>query len=247
MKKYKNFFLSKKNGITIISVNKFTPINLINNKNNIHQGMNIFWEERMSKILERDDFPFLIMSFQRNNREWEWFCERDSLKLGICNKNPFSKFVTELKKLIFIFKLKNKNKIISFHLNLSIYSFKLFTHANTIIIDLSKKRIYIYDPLGTINNLVPGFSYFFLETWRKISRKLNLEFSGYFTPNLNFQIYDYLLCGYWTSWMEILIVLNANISIDKFKKFIQKRYSYNLINPQYDIQVIGAFLKELAS
>ena len=240
-----DFYIKSYNNIKTIASNKLIfsleNINILKKKN--HKSMTIFWKKHMKNITNDNDFPFLMMNFYKKQNEWLWYCPIQSECLLFCQKNPLDFFILDLKSIISLIKLNKKIKIVPIHLNLTFLDIKEINHANTIILDLENKSIYIFEPKGTTDNLVYGTMSNFIYYWKLICSKINWTFNGYFSPNINYQLYDNNLCFLWTSWIEILIILNKFTNLLIIKNYLNNKYNKNILN---EIKIIGNYLYNLS-
>jgi hypothetical protein len=175
--------------------------------------------------------PSLFVSFRLSGNQWEWFCEADTLRLGLCHLNPVPLLSVLLTDSISTGKKIFKGScLIPIHLNLTLDTGELNqqTHAMTVIVNTKCQTIWLFDPMGN-----PSFSTFpagngldatVTQLLKRVSNHINYTFKGYLTPNCNFQTDNPIFCYLWTTWVELLAVLNPWLTPKSLAKYLQHRY-----------------------
>lgn len=232
-----NHKIKKKNGffqMTIKHTNIFT-----NTKSYINNCLDdIFYSIYHTKPL-----PCFFLSYKFTYNGWELFCEPDFMALSLCEANPYKKIILEIKILKQLL-LSNNFQILPIHLSLTIYhNSQQLVHANTLVLD-GKGNLVIFEPKSTINNLVPGFKNFFFKSINQIAKKTNLNLRGYINPYANFQGINNDLCYLWTSWFEIICLLNHKRTITELTKFIKNIFLQIGENNHMFINSISNYIKE---
>ena len=225
------------------------PISNINNNSIINHISNVrlLAEEKfyeifllLSKYCQTNQCPlsctthlYLDLEYQADN--WNFVCEKQTELVGLCSY-PIRQFLTQ--KLARAIKDCNKlfteRRCLAIHVNLSLkVGQSEIVHANTLIIDKIQRKIWLFDPQGKLNMInIPKISQLHRRLHQMlllISNKNNYKYLGYFTPYLNCQQDDHDLCFLWTSWVELLVLINFNLKPLKLQSHLisQLQASYN--------------------
>lgn len=209
----------------LIKTNQFKKI-YINEINKICKKIN----DKYKIIPSLPEVSSLFFSFLQNlNGQWELFCENDFYQVGLCDRYPINQLILELETIITLVKLDgSKANILPIHINLRIHSNSIIhTHANVLLLDFKNKNLYLFEPKGNFNNFLnylPTFSSSYKNIFTKIANKLQWKFNGYFLNDCNFQGLDNDTCYLWTSWFEIICLLNYMNDTKNIKKYFRNQY-----------------------
>lgn len=196
-----------------------------------------------SDIFFINPFPCIFLSFRKTYGIWNLFCEPSFEKLDLCQSNPYKNIILEINIIKQLLITKNI-KTFPIHLSLTIYeNSNQLVHANTLII--SDNKLYLFEPKGSITRIVSDIKSSLFKSLQIIARKCNLKFIGYLSENLNFQGNNNTICYLWTSWFEILIMLNSKKKPEQIKNYMRKIYlSIEKVNIPSNI---SGYLMELAN
>ena len=147
-------------------------------------------------------------------------------------KKPIIKFLGEQLhtslnqgKLLF-----NNSCCIALHIGWTFYyNNNKITHANTLLINPKCNESWLFEPQGTILNFdIPIENVLKKRIYNilfNINKNNNINYKGYLTPKCNFQKDNYNLCYMWTTWLELLVVLNPYLTPNNIAKYLNYRYT----------------------
>jgi hypothetical protein len=229
------------------------PISNSNNNISIHHLSNVrlLAEEKfyeifllLSKYCKTNQCPLsctthLYLDLEYHHNNWSFVCEKQTELVGLCSY-PIPHFLTQkLSKAI-----KDCNKLfrerhcLAIHVNLSLKVGLVETvHANTLIIDKLKRKCWLFDPQGKLNMTnIPNISQLHRTIHSMmllIGNKNNYRYLGYFTPTLNCQRDDHELCFLWTSWVELLVLINFNLKPSNLQSHLVSQLQSNYNNKDF--------------
>lgn len=179
-----------------------------------------------------DYIPSIFTAFRVRGSQWEWFCEADTLRLGLCELDP-----VPLLSMLLLDSIRTGTKlfrgscVIPVHLNLTLDTGDLqqHTHAMTLVVNTKFHTIWMFDPQGTLTqgSFLYGHTLDRAVTslLDRVSTKINYRFKGYLTPGCNFQTDNPIFCYLWTTWVELLTILNPWMTPQGIAGYLQSRYS----------------------
>ena len=173
----------------------------------------------------------LYINFIYNNKDWILNCDSDEISVGLC-KYPVVNFLKSqlLVAILEADKLFPNSCCLPIHISWSFkYQGNIFHHATTLVVNNKCKTTILFDPLGTIVNL-PLIDIYKLKN--NILKIINIvcesndyKFKGYITPDINFQDDNPDMCFVWTSWLELLVVINPWLTTSELKNYLRYIYS----------------------
>lgn len=172
----------------------------------------------------------IYLTFRYNRGQWNLVCENDELAVGLCG-NPIKHYAaTQLDGAIRESKLLHQNACcLAIHLALTfIDGFNKDTHANTLLVNPKCMTISHFEPQGSLNtfkiNNVLNLTNSLTNSLRAICKGIGYNYIGYLTPNCNFQDDNPEFCYLWTTWVELLAVLNPWVIPLNIGKYLRLRY-----------------------
>ena len=196
----------------------------------------------------------LYLTFRCNNGHWELVCERDELKVGLCG-NPIIHYATsQLDSAIREANRLHENSCcLAIHLTLTfIDDFSSSSHANTLLINKNCRTISHFEPQGKLTNFslpyISDLQKCLTRTLNNIANKLSYEYKGYLTPYCNFQDDNPEFCYIWTTWVELLAVLNPWLVPSIIGKYLETRYRRlsNRSSRGYLAVMFAKYLREIS-
>lgn len=198
--------------------------------------------------------PSLFMSFRLTGSGWEWFCESETMRLGLCQLDPVPLLSVLLNDSIEVgTNLFQGSCVIPVHLNLTLDTddLRTNTHAMTVIVNTRCLTLWLFDPQGNLgaSSFPSGLK---LQhqldlILSRVCRKLNYKYQGYLTPHCNFQTDNPVFCFIWTSWVELLTILNPWMTPKSMASYLQRRYrNMQRDNSKRDTaNTFGHYLREI--
>jgi hypothetical protein len=248
--------LSIHNVLDIKKQNTFKSVNMPNNLQMVRNNSEKIIYKKIKNIYglhykKIDIIKTIYLVFKYIQNKWILVCNYEERRVGLCN-NPIQDFIGLTIKEIIDMPMYKVFNCIPIHINLEfIYSDILrLNHANTLLIFKSTGHGYLYEPYGKLNNIFFEYSSLpelELETiFRNIFSKLKLRYIGYLTPQFNFQLDNDSYCFLWTTWVELILLINPLIQEKKVINFFRKKY-YNIISETTTRMFILDFSKYLNS
>jgi hypothetical protein len=198
--------------------------------------------------------PSLFMSFRLTGGGWEWFCEAETMRLGLCQLDPVPLLSVLLNDSIEVgTNLFKGSCVIPVHLNLTLDTgdLRTHTHAMTVIVNTKCLTLWLFDPQGNLgaSSFPSGFKlqHQLDQILDRVCRKLNYKYQGYLTPHCNFQTDNPVFCFIWTSWVELLTILNPWMTPKSMASYLQRRYrNMQRDNSKRDTaNTFGHYLREI--
>ena len=198
--------------------------------------------------------PSMFMSFRLGSRGWEWFCEADTMRLGLCELDPVPLLGMLLQDSIQTgTRLFQGSCLIPVHLNLTLETggLEIQTHAMTLLVNTRCQTVWLFDPQGSLatSSFPSGqaLDQSLLRMLRQVCQKINYQSKGYLCPRCNFQTDNPVYCYIWTSWVELLAVLNPWMTPRSLGAYLSSRHRHfhrENLKRQTAIQ-FGHYLREI--
>ena len=172
----------------------------------------------------------IYLNFRYNTNNWDLQCEKDEFNVGLCGDPILHYAAEQLSGAIREAKLLHENSCcLAVHLGLTFNdTFQKSTHANTLFVNTNCKTISHFEPQGKLIHFnisqVTDLQYRVEDTLSKICKEIGYKYTGYMTPNCNFQDDNPEFCYLWTTWVELLAVLNPWIIPKNITKYLEYRY-----------------------
>ena len=101
-------------------------------------------------------------------------------------------------------------------------------HANSLIVNTKCKRIGLFEPQGRLAKF-PVANSWQLETelhrqLTSICKQLGYQFIGNISPQCDFQDDNQELCFLWTTWVELISVVNPWLTPQQIGSYLRHRY-----------------------
>lgn len=170
-------------------------------------------------------------SIHSYNGTWQLQCDAQELQLGLCG-NPVVHHLSE--KLHAAIResrlLHTGDRCLGIHIAWTFESPNgVDTHANTLLVNARSHQAWLFEPQGRIRN---GFRLVAIDalenqihtTLREALRGSGYQYRNYLTESCNFQNDNLELCYLWTTWIELLVVLNPSLTPTKLAEYLRYRY-----------------------
>ena len=172
----------------------------------------------------------LYITMEYVDNQWKLVCDSDEKSLGLCTTPIISFLGDKLYDAIEESKLLFDNACChAIHIAWTFYyNNNKITHANTLLVNPKCNNSWLFEPQGSILNFnlqkSNALKTKINQIFREINNLSNISYKGYLTPNYNFQKDNYNLCYMWTTWIELLVVLNPYLTPQNISKYLDYRY-----------------------
>ncbi len=195
----------------------------------------------------------IYLNFKYHHHQWSLQCDNDEFKVGLCGEPILHYAAEQLSGAIREAKLLHENSCcLAIHLGLTFTdTFEKHTHANTLLINTNCRTISHFEPQGKLNffqvSAKESLQSSVINTLTKISKEIGYQYKGYMTPSCNFQDDNPEFCYLWTTWVELLAVLNPWLIPKTISKYLEYRYKkLRVRNSRGELVVLFAmYLREL--
>ena len=195
----------------------------------------------------------IYLTFRLNSSNWHLVCTDDDLNVGLCG-NPILHYIAgQLSGAIREANLLHeKSCCLAIHLGLTfIANNSVNSHANTLLINPKARSISHFEPQGKIINFQLPYTNklqtAIINTLQSISKENGYKYTGYISPNCNFQDDNPEWCYLWTTWLELLVILNPWVIPKNIGNYLEYRYKRLISRSSRGNQVVmfAKYLREL--
>ncbi len=171
----------------------------------------------------------LYLTLKYEGGTWRLVCQAEELEVGLCG-NPVIHYASQqLEGAIKEAKRLHENSCcLAIHLALTLIDgYNNTTHANTLLVNPKCHTIHHFEPLGRLDFPVSQsgqLQHVLKSSLSKMSGKLGYRYAGYLTPYCNFQDDNPEYCYLWTTWIELLAILNPWQIPANLGKYLEYRY-----------------------
>jgi hypothetical protein len=172
----------------------------------------------------------VYLSINYESGKWFVFCDAEEEYLGLCNHNIQRSLVNQLRKAIQNSRhLHQGSCCLPVHLSLTLFTAGgNMNHANSLIVNTKCKRIGLFEPQGRLAKF-PVANSWQLESelhrqLTSICRQLGYQFIGNISPQCDFQDDNQELCFLWTTWVELVSVVNPWLTPQQIGSYLKHRY-----------------------